>query len=36
MKLQRIRTVLAGLYAALFVVAGTATALAHHHNVPSP
>lgn len=36
MKLQRIRTAFAGLFAALFVAAGTATALAHHHNVPSP
>ena len=36
MKLQRIRNALAGLVAALFVALGTATALAHHHNVPAP
>ena len=36
MKLQRMRTALTGLLAALFVAVGTATALAHHHNVPAP
>ena len=36
MKLQRIRTALTGLFAALFVAAGTTAALAHHHNIPSP
>ena len=35
-KLQRFRNALPGLVAALFVALGTATALAHHHNVPAP
>ena len=36
MKLQRIRTALTGLFAAFVVALGTATAFAHHHNVPAP
>ncbi len=36
MKLQRIRTALTGLFAGFVVALGTATALAHHHNLPAP